>query len=276
MRLTHHDIDTLQGMDSGAITDPTDQQLHDTVLRRVQAEQQTQARPQARSSHRRRLSFAIAIPVAACLAAGAYFTVDALQPRSQALLAAPSAESLSTWVAVPTPVLDPTDARRSCLSSFGADLGDSPDATWILEEQRGDVTSMIATYRDESRPADAPEQMGFCIVAPDSTGLWDGLLPEVRVRPATGITVANGGGDLDGPEDERIQYVTGRAAPDVATIELALSDGRTVQASLKDGWYAAWWNGAALTSDTDLIWTTTSGETSTAPFESVPYYGGTE
>jgi hypothetical protein len=45
-----------------------------------------------------------------------------------------------------------------------------------------------------------------------------------------------------------------------------LDDGRVVDASLEDGWYAAWWPGAATSAAAQVTWTLDDGATETARF----------
>lgn len=54
-------------------------------------------------------------------------------------------------------------------------------------------------------------------------------------------------------------------------IELVLADGREMTAPVQDGFFAAWWNGAALSSETQVTWTTTEGRSTTSLYEALPY-----
>jgi hypothetical protein len=66
--------------------------------------------------------------------------------------------------------------------------------------------------------------------------------------------------------DERQQYATGRAAPDVRSVTFTLDDGRVDDASLEDGWFAAWWPGAATSAAAEVTWTLAGGDTRTMPY----------
>jgi len=257
------DFDTLKTMDAASST--TDDGQQERVLRRVRELDRTRPLHETRAPrsrpNRRRAAW-IALPVAAAVVIGGYAVAD--HPSSgEVVLAAPSSADLASWQSRPMPVVDPIKERNACLSASGADLGTSPDARFLLEERRGDFTSMIASYGD---------QTAFCIVNGNGKGLLDsmtGLPTDVTQQPATGLTQAVSGGRLDGPVDARQQYATGRAAPDVRSVSFTLSDGRVVEASLEDGWFAAWWPGAAPSAEAEVTWTLDSGATQTARYASL-------
>ncbi|WP_267423648.1 MULTISPECIES: hypothetical protein [unclassified Curtobacterium] len=254
------DIDTLKTMDAASRRADDGQQ--ERVLRRVHELDRTRPHEPERASQprpRRRRAWWIALPVAAVAVIGGHALLST--PTSgQVVLAAPSSADLASWQSRPMPVVDPVKERNACLSASGADLGTSRDARFLLEERRGDFTSMIASYGD---------QTAFCIVNGNGKGLLDsmtGLPMDVTRQPSTGLTQAVSGGRLDGPVDERQQYATGRAAPDVRSVTFTLDDGRVVDASLEDGWFAAWWPGAATSAAAEVTWTLASGDTRTMPY----------
>jgi hypothetical protein len=259
------DIDTIKTMDAASRT-PDDAQ-QERVLRRVHELDRTRPVATTRAPRVRRLrrrAAWIALPVAAAVVIGGHALLTG--PSSgQVVLAAPSSADLASWQSQPAPVVDPIKERNSCLSASGADLGTSPDARFLLEERRGAFTSMIASYGD---------QTAFCIVDGHGKGLLDSLtsLPmDVTQQPAVGLTRAVSGGRLDGPVDARQQYATGRAADDVKSVSFTLADGRVVDASLEDGWFAAWWPGAATSETADVTWTLADGSTQHATYASLDY-----
>lgn len=258
-------IDTLKTMDVASHTDDDGQQ--ERVLRRVHELDRTRPHEETRAPRtrpsRRRAAW-IALPVAAAVAIGGY-AVTSGRSSGEVVLAAPSSADLASWQSRPVPVVDPIKERDACLAASGADLGTSPVARFLLEERRGDFTSMIASYGD---------QTAFCIVNGDGKGLLDSMtsLPmDVTRRPTSGLTQAVSGGRLDGPADERQQYATGRAARDVRSVSFTLDDGRVVDASLEDGWFAAWWPGAATSAAAEITWTLASGASQTARYASLDY-----
>jgi hypothetical protein len=260
------DIDTLKTMDVASRTADDGQQ--ERVLRRVRELDRTRPLDDRRAprpgSTRRRAAW-IALPVAVG-GGGRGAPPPAGGPSTgEVVLAAPSSDDLASWQSQPMPVVDPVRERNACLSASGAGLGTSPDATFLLEERRGDFTSMIASFGD---------QTAFCIVNGHDEGLLDsmtGLPTDVTQQPATGLTQAVSGGRVDGPADARQQYATGRAAPDVTDISFTLDDGRVVDASLEDGWFAAWWPGAATSEAATITWTLDDGDVQTAPFSSLDH-----
>jgi hypothetical protein len=258
------DIDTLKTLD--AATDAHDPHLQDRVLRTVRTLDETRpvtaavpARPHR--SRGRRLGL-VALPIVAAAAVFGGYTAMTGPSAGQVVLAAPSSADLSTWQSTPLPVIDPVKERNACLSASGTDLGTSSEARYLLEERRGEFTSMIATYRD---------QTAFCIVNAEDEGLLDSLssLPDdVTDQPAIGLTQAVSGGRLDGPADARQNYATGRAAADVT---LTLDDGQIITASLEDGWFAAWWPGAATSATATVTWTLSDGTTENSAFSDLAY-----
>jgi hypothetical protein len=68
---------------------------------------------------------------------------------------------------------------------------------------------------------------------------------DVSDVPAQGLTQAVAGEWLDGPVEERVQYVTGRYDEQVRDLTVVLGDGRVVLPSVGNRWWVAWWNGDA-------------------------------
>jgi hypothetical protein len=261
------DIDTLKTLD--AATDAHDPHLQERVLRTVRTLDETRPVTAAGSArlHRsrgHRLGL-VALPIVAAVAVFGGYTAMTGPSTGQVVLAAPSSADLSAWQSTPLPVIDPVKERNACLSASKTDLGTSTEARYLLEERRGAFTSMIATYQD---------QTVFCIVNADDKGLLDSMssLPyDVTDQPSTGLTQAVSGGRLDGPVDARQNYATGRAAVDVTDVTLTLDDGQLVTASLEDGWFAAWWPGAATSATATVTWTLSDGTTENSPFSDLAY-----
>ncbi|MEJ5944727.1 hypothetical protein WDZ17_05395 [Pseudokineococcus basanitobsidens] len=262
MRHEPYDVATLlRSVDPGA-PQASDPAMHQRVRARLPLHQ-TAPGPTSASPRRSRRLRRGAVLVAAAAAGITAVTLTVTQPAPA--MAALTPEAKASAGATAEPAGDTTAERTSCLREFGDGIADDPSATYLLEERRGDLTSMIAAYGD---------QTAFCIIGPDDTGLLNsmsGLDVDVTDRPTTGITAAVSGDDLDGPPESRLHYLTGRYGPDVHGIDLTLADGRQLIASLQDGWFTAWWTGTATTPDAQVTWTTTDGTSATTPYADVPF-----
>jgi hypothetical protein len=136
-------------------------------------------------------------------------------------------------------------AAQSC----GNDLG-SP----VLTDSRGPYTAAI--YDNSSTSAVCLSGNGISMSHTSST----------PTSVAAGQIQLGGGGTRDSAGNA-LQMLDGRAGAGVTAVTVDLSDGSSVQATVTDGWYLAWWPGTV--SATDAKVTTASG-TSTVTVPSAP------
>ncbi|HEY2654388.1 MAG TPA: hypothetical protein VGI55_01275 [Solirubrobacteraceae bacterium] len=71
-----------------------------------------------------------------------------------------------------------------------------------------------------------------------------------------------GGAGVRDSAGNRLTLTYGRAAPDVTAVTIELSDGSSVQATVANGWYLAWWPGAPTATNAEI--TTASGTNTVA------------
>ena len=140
--------------------------------------------------------------------------------------------SYASWTAVPTARVvsmnDPivSECRENVpqgpISSVGRAM---PSA--VLAESRGDFTAVLLG---------ASDNISVCIA--DDAARAAGR----TVAPALGagevLSVAGNGGSLD---SEGARYVYGRVSGDVLGVEVRTDDGTLVTASVKEGYFLAWW-----------------------------------
>jgi hypothetical protein len=142
---------------------------------------------------------------------------------------APITDDLSTWSVVPLP----PDARFLQLAA--ARCGD-PDANVgplavVLQDRRTANTSALLT--------NAGPLHGSCFLTL-ATGGGGSSATDQALDPMTGpiaIDEQGSGGVADGSA----ALLGGRVAPNVETVQLTMSDGRVITASLGTGHWLAWW-----------------------------------
>jgi hypothetical protein len=83
---------------------------------------------------------------------------------------------------------------------------------------------------------------------------------------ATGQIQLNGGGTRDAAGDA-LTLVDGRTGAGVTAVTIERSDGSSVQATVANGWYLAWWPGTAAPTNAKI---TTASAISTVAFPSTP------
>jgi hypothetical protein len=177
---------------------------------------ETAAREHSRSKRRR----AVGLSAAASSLAGAL---------GFALLA--PASSFASWTEVPTPIpVNLGDPRfESCLSavtSEGSARAGSATLQPILGERRGDFTSLLVTSGGVVSMCISDQDLSFSGSAPDGE----------RPRGETLSLLGNLGERGDGP-----RFVYGRIAGDVRGVSVLTDDDVRVTASVRDGYFAAWW-----------------------------------
>jgi len=129
---------------------------------------------------------------------------------------------------------------------FGVRLPNAPTSaaqlagrTALLAEQRGDFTFVLST--------NGTWTVG-CLAAPGvSEAMTEAEVVDLSLRPATlaaeGIDTLGGGGEgVPGGTSAALAY--GRVGELVAAVDVTTADGRTVHATVADGYWSAWWPAA--------------------------------
>ena len=136
------------------------------------------------------------------------------------------------------------DAQQQCSANTG---------TPVLTDTRGPYTASI--YADGST---CVEGNGITINSHSAGGA-------ASITPA-GTIELNGSGESDS-DGNALTMVDGPVGAGVTAVNITRSDGSSVQATVKNGWYLAWWPGAERAVTAQV--TSTSG-TSTQSFPTAP------
>ena len=152
------------------------------------------------------------------------------------LLPGTADRALASWKPVPSPRTGAQvmpQARRCAKTDLGGPSAPVGPSDVVLAEQRG-----LATLLIQKRGAGLVE----CMIVNDKSfaamRLSDGPLP----LPANGVIKVETRSSV-GSGDSQYSNVVGRVDPSVTGVDLVLADGRTIQASTRGGWWAAWWPG---------------------------------
>jgi hypothetical protein len=220
-----NDLEELAVLDPARHNEPTDAQWNRS---RAFVERTMASAPASRP--RWLAAGAVTVAAAALGVAGAV-VVPALFPGA-------TQQAIASWTAVPTArtgdqVLD--QAKTCGKSDVEGSSTQVRPSDVILAEQRGDATMIIMRKTN----GHIVECLGVGDAGFASMGLTDGTpLPP---PPAGKLTLETRSSYGDG--DDMFSNIIGLAGPGVTSIELRLNDGGTIQASVKDGWWGAWWPG---------------------------------
>jgi len=160
-----------------------------------------------------------------------------------------TAPAFAGWKPVPTA---PTRGQLAqAAQACGEDLG-SP----VLSDSRGPYTASI--YANTTTTEVCLSGNGASMSSTSTSG-----------SPAS---VAAGQIELDGTgtrdaAGNALTLVDGRTGAGVTGVTIERSDGTSVQATVSNGWYLAWWPGSVSATSAQI---TTSSGTSTEPFPSTP------
>lgn len=162
--------------------------------------------------------------------------------------------AFASWTAVPAGVTPAEQAARaaSCDSvahgiaedEDGPHVEDVPISP-VLAEQRGDYTYVLLTGEGA---------VGECLVTVQASGASEVVGGDAVLRSAPAAqgardvtTVQTGTASWSEGEtgDGALTSAFGRAGADVASVELALTSGERVRATVSDGWWAVWAPGEA-------------------------------
>lgn len=181
----------------------------------------------ARRPAGRRLALGLA---AVAAGAAAVVAVPALLPGA-------AEEAVAAWTPAPGSL---TGAQvmpqaRSCAENGVGDTSSAFDpADVLLAEQRGKATLLI--MRKDNGAIVECMSVGEDSLA--SMGLTDG---SPTAPPAGTVDLQTRSSTGEG--DAMWSNIVGLVGPGVTGVEVRLDNGRVVQASVKSGWWAAWWPG---------------------------------
>lgn len=164
-------------------------------------------------------------------------------------LGSSAAPAFAGWNATPTaPAAGQLgQAAQAC----GQGLG-SP----VLTESRGPYTAAIYASSDTSDVCLAGNGVSM---SSSTTSQQKGSLP------ADGIQF--GGHGMRDTSGDALTLSVGRVGSGVTAVSLALSDGSSVQATVSDGWYLAWWPGNVTATQAQV---TTASGTNTVTYPATP------
>lgn len=222
------DLQQLTVLDPARGREPTalERTRSEAFVERVMAGQATGA--SARRPVRRRVVMGLAAVVAGAVGVVA---VPALLPGA-------AEEAVAAWT--PTPgSLTGAQVLPQARICAGNDVGGSSSAVdpadVLLAEQRGLATLLIMKKSSgvivECLSAGDDDQLA-------SMGLADGPLPALPAGTVDLQTMSSMGSG-----DAMWSNIVGLVGPGVTGVDVRLDNGKVFQASVKSGWWAAWWPG---------------------------------
>jgi hypothetical protein len=222
-----------------------DQSLREALSQRAsQLDPDSIARLSAIDYHPRRRPIGRLPAIGALGATGVAVIVAAI-----VTLGSSAAPAFAGWQ--PTPTTAAPGQLVHAAQACGQDLG-SP----VLTDSRGPYTASI--YADSTTS-------GVCLSG-------NGVSMSSRSTSAAPASVAAGHIQLDGggtrdAAGNALTLVDGRTGAGVTAVTIKRSDGSSVQATVANGWYLAWWPGTVTATNADV---TTASGTSTVAFPSTP------
>jgi hypothetical protein len=160
-------------------------------------------------------------------------------------LSSGAATAFAGWQATPTTsaAAPPAPQGQTC----GQGLG-----TAVLTDSRGPYTAAIYA---QGNTADV------CLSG-NNISMSSSSSSSVPTTAPAGQLQFSGGANRDSAGNQ-LTVADGRAGTGVTAVTFELSDGTTVQATVTDGWYMAWWPGTVTATKAEI--TTASGTTSVTP-----------
>lgn len=140
-----------------------------------------------------------------------------------------SDEAYASWTPAPS-ALTGTDLLRAETACGNS----STRATTVLAERRGVFAFTLRTDRD---------QVTDCLVTLNGTGGGSARDLETLRDPADGQALVAAFFTTWNPDDGHASAVYGRVGDAVEAVTITRSTGYEVQATVADGWWAAWWPG---------------------------------
>jgi hypothetical protein len=221
--------------------DQLEQSLRDALSHRAaQLDPDSIARLCAIDYHPRRHRLGKLPAIGALGAGGAAAAVTAL-----VTLGSSAGPAFAGWQ--PAPTIPGPGQLAQAAQACGRDLG-SP----VLSDSRGPYTASIYANSTTS---------DLCLkgngVSVSSSSTLDSV-----VSPPTGHIQIGGGGTRDSAGDA-LTLVDGRAGAGVTAVKVERSDGSSVEATVVNGWYLAWWPGTVAATNAQV---TTASGTDTVAF----------
>jgi hypothetical protein len=160
-----------------------------------------------------------------------------------------AAPAFAGWHATPTSPAPGQLAQAA--QACGQDLG-SP----VLTDSRGPYTASI--YADQTTS-------DLCLSG-NGVSMSSSTTSAAPASVAAGQIDLGGGGTRDSAGNA-LTLVDGRTGAGVSAVTIDRSDGSSVQATVTNGWYLAWWPGTVTATNAQV---TTASGTSTVAFPSTP------
>jgi hypothetical protein len=176
---------------------------------------------------------------------------------------------LADWTAVPghpavtSPVV--RQAASTCLTSF---VRDAAAFTGISDvDQRGSVITLMATDP-------ASDTTVWCMSASGRDVIAEVVNASYLPLPAIGTTAVNALGFGFGIGSGTISEAIGEAGSDVTGVSFKPTAGKTITATVQDGFWSLWWPPSPSNGPFDgtVTWTTADGASHTAPLASILAY----
>lgn len=130
-----------------------------------------------------------------------------------------------------------TEIRATCAWAIAVSVGAAGD------HSPGAITEARDAWGWTSSTASA---IWACLTR--RTGPHDDTVQSVAAKPAVTTAVATGistdavtYAELTGPHQLGYTAAVGRSAPDVTGVDVRLANGQMIAATVRDGWWAAWW-----------------------------------
>jgi hypothetical protein len=227
------------------IPDPLERSLREAFSHQAaQLDSETISRLRAIDYHPRRRRLGKLPAVGAFGATGIAAAVAAIVS-----LGASAAPAFAGWQPAPTA---PTPGQLTqAAAACGQDLG-----TPVITDSRGPYTAAI--YAD-------PTTDELCLQG-DNVSLSSSSTVATPARVPAGLVQLGGGGTRDSAGNA-LTVVDGRVGVGVTAVTVQRSDGSSVQATVENGWYLAWWPGGTAATNAQI---TTASGTSTVEFPPAP------
>lgn len=164
-------------------------------------------------------------------------------------LGSSAAPAFAGWRSTPTTPAPGQLAQAA--QACGQNLGNP-----VLTDSRGPYTASI--YADSTTSA-------LCLSG-NGVSMSSNSTSTAPVSVATG-QIQSGGSGMRDSAGNALTVVDGRTGAGVTAVTIKRGDGSSVQATVSNGWYLAWWPGTVTATNAEV---TTASGTSTVAFPSTP------
>ncbi|WP_249998464.1 hypothetical protein [Actinoplanes sp. M2I2] len=219
-------IENRDDLDRLAVLDPA-RGLEPTALQWARSEAAVERGMAGRHTSPARRRWTVAGASAAVASLIAFVAVPVLAPGS----------AIASWTATPTARTGEQVLPQAEMCGAG-DVGGSSatvkPSDVILAEQRGDMTMLIMRKTGG--------MVVECLSVGDDRFASMTLIDEKDVVPPPSGTLTLETRSSTG-DDDMWSNIVGLAGPGITAVDLRLDDGATVHASVRGGWWGAWWPG---------------------------------